>query len=293
MKIDWLNRPFPFLEKSSHKLMISLGAGLVVFLFLLIFQPFGINLQLNDVVIYLFGFGVITSIVLLLSYFILPKLFHNFFYADKWTIGKNILFILWILLLITLLNYWLGQYIGSKVYEGAAARYSDEHNGLLAWFFMTFTVGVFPVAIIVYLTERVLTRRNRRIADELSKSMGEVDKKEVDYDITIESGKKKSFNLTANSFICAQAVGGNYLSLFWISDNHLKKEMVRMTLQEILEVFRDSDQIVRCHKSYVVNLSNINNFEGNARSLVLQMNGLDFDIPVSRSFPREQLLMSS
>ena len=68
-----------------------------------------------------------------------------------------------------------------------------------------------------------------------------------------------------------------------------EKELLRLTLLNFLEKVDPDKNIVRCHKSYIVNLDKVENVHGNARSLMLEIKGLDFEIPVSRSFPREQL----
>jgi len=47
--------------------------------------------------------------------------------------------------------------------------------------------------------------------------------------------------------------------------------------------------IVRCHKSYIVNAKKVNKIHGNARGYFLNIKNIDFSIPVSRNFPKELL----
>ena len=54
--------------------------------------------------------------------------------------------------------------------------------------------------------------------------------------------------------------------------------------------FLENKKIIRCHKSYFVNLSKVKTTSGNARALYLHINELDFQIPVSRNFSKEIVL---
>ena len=77
--------------------------------------------------------------------------------------------------------------------------------------------------------------------------------------------------------------------MHWRDESETQKELLRITLLNLLQRVDSDENIVRCHKSYVVNLDKVAKVHGNARSLMLELKGLDFEIPVSRSFPREQL----
>ena len=49
--------------------------------------------------------------------------------------------------------------------------------------------------------------------------------------------------------------------------------------------FQGDENIIRCHKSFIVNRNEIETVNGNARSLFLMMKARDIEIPVSHSFP--------
>ena len=48
-------------------------------------------------------------------------------------------------------------------------------------------------------------------------------------------------------------------------------------------------EIIRCHKSYIVNLCNVEKLLGNAQGYKLVMSNMDKQIPVSRNFPKEMI----
>mgnify|MGYP000580841126 CR=1 FL=1 len=95
--MNWktLNQPYPFNNELKKELLSSLLFGLFIFLFLIIFQPFGLsNYRSESKVLNLAGYGMVTTVVLFLlsrlSGVILPQ-----WYSQKtWTVGKNILFTL-------------------------------------------------------------------------------------------------------------------------------------------------------------------------------------------------------
>ena len=93
MKID-LNRPFPYpiVDGVRPKLVSSLAFSLFIFLFLSVFQPFGINEVDGNVFLVTLGFGGVTFFVLILSYFLAPQFFPSFFNRDTWTVKKMIVF---------------------------------------------------------------------------------------------------------------------------------------------------------------------------------------------------------
>ncbi len=55
------------------------------------------------------------------------------------------------------------------------------------------------------------------------------------------------------------------------------------------ELEERSKKVIRCHKSYIVNLNKVNRISGNAKGYKLQIDELDFLIPVSRSLGIDDL----
>jgi len=100
-----LTKPYPKSKDFKRKLLSAFMFGLFVFLFLLIFQPFGINMwQSSYKVLRLMGYGLITSSVLIANSIIIETIFKSWFKEEKWTVWKEILWTLWTVLLIGTLN---------------------------------------------------------------------------------------------------------------------------------------------------------------------------------------------
>lgn len=190
-------------------------------------------------------------------------------------------------MIISLLNYAYGQYLVSQVYIDALIH--RDRTRLFSWIFMTFSVGIFPVLFIVYFAKRQFLKRNQRIAGEINEGIHKSFAYHNEMSITLESGKNKSIEVSTSELLCIQAEGGNYSTAHWQDGSGIHKELLRLTLLNFPEKVDSYKNFVRCHKSYIVNPDKAENVHGNARSLMLEIKGLDFEIPVSRSFPRERL----
>lgn len=80
---------------------------------------------------------------------------------------------------------------------------------------------------------------------------------------------------------------GNYVDLVSIAtDGTLRKTTHRLTLAS-LEQQLDADFLHRCHRSYLVNLRKVDQWEGNTQGLRLLLQGHQETIPVSRKYVAE------
>jgi len=156
------NRPFPFNTSPVLRVLSSVLFGFFVFIFLYFFQPFGIYKIIGNKFIYILGFGFITTMVMVLNYFILPFFFKKVFDFDYWTVSKNIVFIFWNIILITLGNWFYNSVVG----YGFAVQYN-----LFQFLLITLSVGIFPVIFLVLVMERQLYIKNSKTADKLSLKM--------------------------------------------------------------------------------------------------------------------------
>jgi len=285
--IEWFRKPFPLINSIKDIFLISIGSGLVVVAFLIVFKPFGIDTVNKNIFFYLCGIGLIdmlaTALNLILWHRILPAIINS----STWTIGKNLLAILWILLTISLSNFVYGEYLVGQAYVDGLKQL--ERAGIISWISMTFSVGVIPVVFALYFIEKKLFRSNQHLAEDFNRKMRAPDVHRSEQLISVESGRDTAIRIKSSDFICIQAIGGNYASIYWQDQSETKKELVRLTLLGFLEKTASLDNIVRCHKSYILNLEKVVSFRGNARSVMIMLEGMDFEIPVSRSFPKEQL----
>ena len=111
--------------------------------------------------------------------------------------------------------------------------------------------------------------------------------------MTINSDTQKDSFSGEISSILYVASEGNYSQVFYKVNNSVGKKLIRISMKNIEEQIEQFNTLVRCHRSYFVNIRNVKNVMGNARSSYIILNDVDFQVPVSRNFSRELLLKFS
>ncbi|WP_321375533.1 LytTR family transcriptional regulator DNA-binding domain-containing protein [uncultured Draconibacterium sp.] len=280
----WFLKPFPVVESAKDKLLISIGSGVVVVGILSLIKPFGIE-SYNGIFFFLVGFGIIDFIITALNLFLLPLIVPRFLKSTSFTTGKNLLVILWILLNISLVNYFYNDIMIAKVYPATF----ENNSSIFKWVTMTFSVGIIPVIFALYYIEKRFFLRNSNLAEILNKETKKTNSDMQAKQIQLKSNKDTTITINSADLICVKAEGGNYASVYWHEENSTRTELIRMTLTGFMEKAETTEALVRCHKSYIINLDKVKSYQGNARSILVQLEGLDFSVPLSRSFPRNKL----
>ena len=99
-------------------------------------------------------------------------------------------------------------------------------------------------------------------------------------------GKTDTFSVSSSDFRYAMAQD-NYVALFYVKNGSLRKELLRSTLSELLENTNWS-LLMRCHRSYAVNLGQVHSVAGGS-PLLLFLRDVPEPIRVSRTY-RSQVL---
>lgn len=132
---------------------------------------------------------------------------------------------------------------------------------------------------------------NATIPDKSLPSRIEPDAPNQDTDRSVSivfegASAKERFETDVERLLCLQA-SDNYVTVFALSadtSDIVESAMLRMTLKYAEEVINSHSQVVRCHKSYIVNLKHVKDISGNAQGYKLHIPALDFAVPVSRSY---------
>ena len=280
----WLDKPYPLIESNRQKLILVLGFGMFTYIFLMIFKPFrAIEIGANQIW-FLFGFGVSVSLALTFTYFVFPIIFKKWFVQEKWQIKNEIIFLVITFFVVAIFNYTYNETIGVIIH---APRYN-----FLQYLGITFSIGIFPTIILVFSIELYLNRRNNQQAQALYKQKDTlVSTKTPDKNLIIRPSTANApiLKIAPDNFILAQS-DNNYISVFYIESDELKRQLIRLSMKKLEIQCQDFDFIIRCHRSFIINKNKIQRIEGNARSLVLQLENYENEVPVSRTFPKEDLI---
>ncbi|HBG71947.1 MAG: hypothetical protein A2W93_05190 [Bacteroidetes bacterium GWF2_43_63] len=141
----------------------------------------------------------------------------------------------------------------------------------------------------IFVAERILMKKHLTRAADYTKQIQEIHPAASEKIIAFRfEGKDAAVSIPLKDILCIEAAD-NYVALYYFVNSMVKKELFRSTMKMAEEQLAGNDEMVRCHKSYIINISNIHHVSGNAQGFRLHLNGLDFEIPVSRTFPRSMI----
>lgn len=78
------------------------------------------------------------------------------------------------------------------------------------------------------------------------------------------------------------AAADNYSRVVFRKKEEVSSVLLRGSLKMMEEQLKNAE-VIRCHRSYIVNLRNVTRVSGNSQGYRLHFEGLDETVPVSRS----------
>lgn len=276
--LDNLNQPYPFNNNFKHNVrsigLVTMGFVLIV----LYFQPFGINfLSSYRHGYFVLGVGIVSAFLLFVNSLILPGLFPRIFKTRFWTIKREILWNVWVFVLIFL----------SFIFTAWACKISDV---LVLPILRTGALALLPMVLHNLINyNRQLKDRVVTVIDSGLHWLGEEHKKrsadksrKVVLKLKAENGKD-SFEVDPNEIIVINSAS-NYVEIFWRDEAKIQKRLLRVTLSQVEKQLKSYAEFRKCHRCWVVNLKQVTRLARTPQGYVLHSNGLQFGIPVSRSY---------
>jgi len=239
----------------------------MVYLFLVVFQPFGTYNFYNPFKYLLLApYALISFLVLCTGELLLRRRKAN------WRIVHEALKVAVALLVCTLLSYCYCAICINKT--------SLSATGMLYMLLFNIALGT-PISI-MYLLGRYVYLRHSETMVQTSLTLDNASDAPTANDITIRPQSGDPLTIATNDFLLGEAEG-NYCNIFYLDKGIVKKQLFRMPLKQ-LEEQAGSAAIVRCHRSYIINSSRIIRAKGNAQGYQLALDQVAFIVPVSRSY---------
>jgi hypothetical protein len=265
------NKPYPFNEDLKHNSIIIFFISVGVPLFLLLLQPFNIGLlPERDKYLLIIGFGVITFLSLSLYLLILPSLFPKYLTSSKWNVKKEIFWNLWIL--FTILT---GYFLYCKTLEVLKFDFNLVIKLILT--------AIIPITALIIINQNRMLRSRLKFANDINKKLQ--DHKSIQDKIIYFNSdyQKDSLAIKINALLVIRSAN-NYIEVFWKEGELIKNQMVRCSMAYAEDLLKEHKFIVKCHRSFIVNINYIDRFEGNVQGYKLYYENIDFPIPVSKNF---------
>ena len=237
--------PIPILRN----IIIAILFGLLVGIFLLFFEPFNMNLSTNkNKVFQLLFFCCIKTIVLLIFLYILPLLLHKIFSDNHWKVKHQVIFYFIILFIIATFNWIYTNYINSLLFIWSNYWWIISR---------TFVLGGIPIAFLTLFDYQRKDKLNRNQAHTILSAQKEFKKKsnEIIHRISTDS-KNETISFKEHDFNYALA-DKNYIDMRILVEGTLKTVTFRVTLSLFEAQLEKSSSLIRCHRSYLINLKKV------------------------------------
>jgi DNA-binding LytR/AlgR family response regulator len=281
-------KPHPFIFDWKSVLI----PGLVTFLILGVYAPFGLS-EIEDN----WRWNVVAAIAAVTSFSIwgmvmlLRTIVSQDYLDEKWTLGKEILLILSVLLLICLLVFTAFVFLGFydqpifEVFKDVVLK--------------TFLASILPVVILVlmeqFFEQRKQLEKIKFLAANSAKGGLRIQTDFIRTDsnqvIILENDNRKPLAKLKSEELVLFRSEGNYLEVFHLSkEKTLQKTLIRNTLKTYLERLPDGD-FFHAHKRFLVNRHYIQELRGNARNYEIRLDYFPEWVPVSRAKSSELLAL--
>ncbi len=268
---QYLKQPFPYLYKRWLYVLIP---TLWVFSIIIILQPLNIYHANNKLAIILI-FAIVSAAVCFAVVYIFPLIFKKFFDPKKWTKGRFWLVCFYIMFILAFVFILIWSRVALY---GSIEMITNPIIRFIVWYTIVFVIGSFPSLIIYAITSKhQLETINKNLLNYT---------KPANQEVTLSGGTKECLTLNPNNLLYAE-VDGNYVTIFYSSEDQVRKKLLRITLLQILNQLNDFPHIVRSHRNFVVNTDKVIDIQGNYQSCILKLSGTDTEIPVSRSYIKE------
>ena len=101
-------------------------------------------------------------------------------------------------------------------------------------------------------------------------------------ELTLTGTTNESVTLQVSHLLYIEAVG-NYMKVNYLHNEQVRTDMLRATMKLMEELLQDYPMIVRCHRAFLVNLSQVEQTVSRSGSTELLIKHCHESIPVSRS----------
>ena len=278
----------------GHKETISIRVISCAFMVLAIaiFKPFGLGVWQWQAYIHLlniFALGIFSCFLteVILKYLIrMPRSYDR---GVSYIISRNLRFQCINTPLVALIICLYRHFVMSDVVEGNKLSLSNYLETLVIIAFLSFAIGLYwrfkfrSRYLAVELEEtRQMNEQLKKLQTSTQNSQTiEEDTNQVSQ-ITLEGTTNEHVTLEISDLLYIEAVG-NYVKVVKKRDDEVQTNMLRATMKQMEDALQAYPMIVRCHRAFMVNLSQVEQISSNSRAMQLMIRHTHDAIPVSRS----------
>lgn len=252
----------------------------VLFLFLLLFKPFGTYVpehRVNYSIICLLH-ALSPSLIIYAYFYILSYVYEHTSRLKSWTLLQEYAHLAIVFFLVGLASFsmrsliynnpnnWSWGYLGEEIRNCYLA-------GILFYFLLLFAGAYLRSNQAPFATEE----------DLIDTDLSNESKCTVNTKMSIKTQvKQDDFSFNPANLLYAKA-DGNYIELTLSINNQVFTELKRISLKQFEAQLATCPFLFKCHRAYLVNLQHIKKVSGNAQGYTLLLHMTEERVPVSRT----------
>lgn len=269
-----LNQPYPFHNNFKHNLrtitLVSMGFMLIS----LYFQPFGIDFMASRKEGYfILVLGLVSAATFFFSTLFLPGLLPKLFESSRWTIRKEMI--------------WnLGMFIVLIAGFSVSAWIFKIPNLQSLTLFRSGALALLPLVLFNMVNyNHVLKNKVVQVFDSGRHWLEEQEKNAKSSDIEfiriVSENEKEVFEEHLKNIVLIQSAG-NYIEVFYRKGEQIQRQVIRQTLSAVESLLSEFPDMLRCHRRCIINRQQVKRMTGTSPAYTLEVEGLDFRVPVAR-----------
>jgi len=265
-----LNLPFTLLDQVRHRWIFIAFYTLFGIFFVNVFVPFNINSWNHDSgldqMVRLTGFGLISGLILIVSQFGIRQITG----IKHYRIGT---FIFWLIGEVLCMSVAFLLYQSS--WSISVRQFMDE----IPYGFKYTLLGILiPYSLSLLVISQIINQTKiNRLKVEAGQTLVELGL----MNFPDEKGIIR-FSISAEQLLYIESAD-NYVILFYRSGSKPTRQILRNSMKNIEGLFANSS-LKRCHRSFMVNLHQIEFVDYQKAQCKIKLSGVENLIPVSRKF---------
>jgi DNA-binding LytR/AlgR family response regulator len=262
---------------------------------LAVFKPFGLDAWQWQAYVHLVALGVIGVFICMTTDIILKyivKMPRSFKKGVEYIIRRNLWFQLINTPLVALGICLYRHFVLSDRVEGNLFSVVNFLETLAIIAFCSFAIGLYwrfkfrSKYLAMELEEtRLLNEELKKVQESKASDSDDVQNHAacpVDSSLTLTGTTNESVTLQISHLLYIEAVG-NYVKVCHLLDGQVRTDMLRATMKQMEETLQAYPMIVRCHRAFLVNLSQVEQIISHSGSTQLLIKHCQESLPVSRS----------
>ena len=252
---------------------------------LAVFKPFGLGAWQRQAYLHLLAIGVLGMGVCMLTECILKyvvRMPRSTSQGVGYIIRRNLWFQLINTPLVSLMICLYRHFFLSGRVEGNRLSWGNFFETLVIIAFCSFAIGLYWRFKFRSRYLAAELEEARLLNEQLQKMQTVTDRAQSSSKVMLTGTTSETVALPISNLLYIESVG-NYVKIYWLCDGKVRTDMLRATSRQMEDELRDYPMIVRCHRAFLVNLTQVEQVVTKSGSMQLLIKHSHDTLPVSRS----------